>query len=75
MKKIIPYNYKVFPKIVSALVAAVSAEAQYAYAGYPYAAGYAGYAGYPYAAGYAGYGYPYAAATGCRNYLGAAVPC
>ena len=70
MKKIIPYNYKVFPKIVSALVAAVSAEAQYAYAGYPYAAGYAGYpysagyAGYPYAAGYAGYaGYPYAAAA------------
>merc|ERR1711973_539799 len=51
------------------------ADAQIAYAGYPYAAGYAGY---PYAAGYAGYagyGYPYAAATGCRNYLGAAVPC
>merc|ERR1711973_694543 len=45
--------------IVSALVAAVSAEAQYAYAGYPYVVGYAGY---PYSAGYAGYaGYPYAA--------------
>merc|ERR1712042_48696 len=44
--------------IVSALVAAVSAEAQYAYSGYPYAAGYAGY---PYSAGYAGY--PYAAAA------------
>merc|ERR1719342_1462233 len=55
--------------IVSALVAAVSAEAQYAYAGYPYAAGYAGY---PDAAGYDGYaGYPYAAAAAAAA---AAVP-
>merc|ERR1712064_239984 len=46
------------------------ADAQIAYTGYPYAAGYAGY---PYAAGYAGY--PYAAVSGeCRNYLGLAVP-
>merc|ERR1712117_260335 len=49
--------------IVSALVAAASAEAQFAYAGYPYATGY-GYAGHHLA--YAGYPYAhhaYAAAV------------
>merc|ERR1712029_1252966 len=57
--------------IVSALVAAVSAEAQL---------GYAGYAGYPYAAGYAGLGHlgygalPYAGPPAYAHHPYAAVP-
>jgi len=40
--------------------------------GYGYGYGYAGY-GYPYTYGH--YPYAYHAGAGCRNYLGAAVPC
>merc|ERR1712227_1200477 len=63
-------NMKFF--IISALVAAVSAEAQYTYAGFPYAGGYNlglrglgyGYGALPYA-GYAPYaGVPFGSSTG-----------